>query len=390
MVNYVGKLCLAPMVRSGELPNRIMSLKYGADLVWSPEIVDRKLIQTRRVVNEEIKTVDYVVDSPHGAKLVFRTFPELEAGKLILQLGSSDPDLAVQAAEKVIKDVDGIDLNCGCPKSFSTHSGMGAALLSTPELLCSVLRDLVQKVGIPNQKPISCKIRLLDDLEATRSLVDQICETGIANLTIHCRQRAMRNRQEPIWHYLSEIIPRVQSKGISVVINGNLQSKADLCSLQDLFNNKDIGGMIAEAAEANPSVFSDSPLTQDKLISEFYGITKTYGDVFAGSKFMMLNQIPGRSPFYRQIAQTRTYEDMEKIVHEIQNDKEDKFIHKILNKDLQKQRCVNGEEFAAHMVLRKEVMQRLVGNNKRIAVESGGESSKRSKLNETKSAMVAV
>lgn len=43
MVNYVGKLCLAPMVRSGELPNRIMSLKYGADLVWSPEIVDRKL-----------------------------------------------------------------------------------------------------------------------------------------------------------------------------------------------------------------------------------------------------------------------------------------------------------------------------------------------------------
>ena len=87
---------------------------------------------------------------------------------------------------------------------------------------------------------------------------------------------------------------------------------------------------------------------------------------------------------------TRTYEDMEKIVHEIQNDKEDKFIHKILNKDLQKQRCVNGEEFAAHMVLRKEVMQRLVGNNKRIAVESGGESSKRSKLNETKSAMVAV
>ena len=29
-----GKVVLAPMVRSGELPTRLLSLKYGADLVW--------------------------------------------------------------------------------------------------------------------------------------------------------------------------------------------------------------------------------------------------------------------------------------------------------------------------------------------------------------------
>jgi tRNA-dihydrouridine synthase 2 len=33
-VDYRGKIVLAPMVRSGELPNRLLSLKYGADLVW--------------------------------------------------------------------------------------------------------------------------------------------------------------------------------------------------------------------------------------------------------------------------------------------------------------------------------------------------------------------
>ena len=33
-VDYRGKVVLAPMVRSGELPTRLLALHYGADLVW--------------------------------------------------------------------------------------------------------------------------------------------------------------------------------------------------------------------------------------------------------------------------------------------------------------------------------------------------------------------
>ena len=33
-VDYRGKIVLAPMVRSGELPSRLLALQYGADLVW--------------------------------------------------------------------------------------------------------------------------------------------------------------------------------------------------------------------------------------------------------------------------------------------------------------------------------------------------------------------
>lgn len=33
-VDYRGKVVLAPMVRSGELPSRLLALEYGADLVW--------------------------------------------------------------------------------------------------------------------------------------------------------------------------------------------------------------------------------------------------------------------------------------------------------------------------------------------------------------------
>ena len=37
-VDYRGKVVLAPMVRSGELPSRLLALKYGADLVWGKSL----------------------------------------------------------------------------------------------------------------------------------------------------------------------------------------------------------------------------------------------------------------------------------------------------------------------------------------------------------------
>lgn len=41
-VDYRGKVVLAPMVRSGELPSRLLALKYGADLVWGKTWTKRK------------------------------------------------------------------------------------------------------------------------------------------------------------------------------------------------------------------------------------------------------------------------------------------------------------------------------------------------------------
>lgn len=46
--DYRGKIVLAPMVRSGELPSRLLALHYGADLVWGkfvPSIVTFFLVR---------------------------------------------------------------------------------------------------------------------------------------------------------------------------------------------------------------------------------------------------------------------------------------------------------------------------------------------------------
>ena len=83
-VDYRGKVVLAPMVRSGELPTRLLSLKYGADLVWGmssfrsymicsdfevgPETVDKSLIGTTRIINPFTQTVDFIRRSNKGSQ----------------------------------------------------------------------------------------------------------------------------------------------------------------------------------------------------------------------------------------------------------------------------------------------------------------------------------
>ena len=63
----------------------------------------------------------------------------------------------------VVDDVDGIDINMGCPKSFSLKGGMGAALLTQPEKIKDILTSLVKAVG--SRIPVTCKIRIFNDTE---------------------------------------------------------------------------------------------------------------------------------------------------------------------------------------------------------------------------------
>lgn len=50
-LNYENKTCLAPMVRVGTLPMRLLALDYGADIVYSEELIDWKFLRSIRKVN---------------------------------------------------------------------------------------------------------------------------------------------------------------------------------------------------------------------------------------------------------------------------------------------------------------------------------------------------
>lgn len=314
---------MAPMVRSGECPSRLLALKYGADLVWGPETVDKALIGTTRRHNSQTNTIDFSRMSSNGVKnpasdknqresVIYRLHPAREGRKLIYQIGTADPITAVQAAKLIARDVAGIDVNAGCPKPFSTKGGMGAALLKTPDKLCAILRALVKEVGEPHEIGISVKIRLLDTPEETGHLVRSLCATGITGLTIHCRTTPMRPRERAIRAQLRMITETCHDAGVACLMNGDVTSRDEAIALMKEYDAD--GAMIATAAETNSSVFRaefDGGLASwEEVVREYVKTSLEVHNRWGNTKYLLGQMIPGKHSAYKKMMATKSYTDI--------------------------------------------------------------------------------
>ncbi|KAI0275475.1 hypothetical protein BC834DRAFT_947463 [Gloeopeniophorella convolvens] len=330
--DYRNGVMLAPMVRSGALPTRLFALKHGAKLVWGPEMVDKAMLHAERVVDRKLhllfnifaRICSYPSIAVSGTisyngkqeRAMFTCHP-VEKPYLIFQIGSADPELAVQAARLVMDDVSGVELNCGCPKPFSTHSGMGAALLTNPDLLCSILTALRKE--LPLHISVSAKIRLLPTQEDTFALVERIVNTGINCLTIHCRTRNMRPRERALIHRLEEIVDFVKGLGrdVAVIENGDCTGYDDARRIRATTGADSV--MIATAAEANPTVFSPTPLTdlESTFIIPYLRLCK-YLDNYWGSTKFCISQFKGRKTANKALREAvikaKGYSDLDSIV----------------------------------------------------------------------------
>lgn len=324
-VDYRGKVVLAPMVRSGELPSRLLALHYGADLVWGPETVDRSMIGTTRKINPRTSCIEWTRPrsnnamepiGPQTETVMYRVDPRREKDKLIYQIGTANPDLAVQAATLVAADVSGIDLNAGCPKPFSTSGGMGAALLRTPDLLASILRALVEKVGKVYEIGISVKIRLLETPEQTESLVRKLCSTGITGLTIHCRTTPMRPRQRAIRDQLRMIGSVCAEHGVACIMNGDVKNRDQAVQLAAEYGVD--GAMIATAAESNSSAFRSADqgglAPWREVVEEYLQYAMSVENKWRNTKFLLGQLIPGKEACHKAVSMSKSHEECFKIL----------------------------------------------------------------------------
>ncbi|KAK4230529.1 tRNA-dihydrouridine(20) synthase [NAD(P)+] [Podospora fimiseda] len=318
-VDYRQKIVLAPMVRSGELPSRLLALHYGADLVWGPETVDHSMIGTTRRVNPRTDMIEFTREpSNNNAKasaqkspesIIYRLDPVREAKKLIFQIGTSDPDRAVAAAKLVARDVAGIDVNAGCPKPFSTSGGMGAALLRTPDKLVAILENLVKHIVPEFQIGISVKIRLLETAPETEALVRRLVKTGITGLTIHCRTTPMRPREKAIRGQLKMIADVCREAGVACLVNGDVENRDHGLELAKEFGCD--GAMIATCAEKNPSCFRSKEAggmeTWREAVEKYLRFAMEVENKMANTKFMLTQMVPGREGVYKQMQGCRSY-----------------------------------------------------------------------------------
>ncbi|KAL1338559.1 hypothetical protein AAHE18_10G219800 [Arachis hypogaea] len=239
-MDYNNKLVLAPM---GTLPLRLLAAQYGADITYGEEIIDHKILKCERRVNELIGTTDFVEKGTEG--VVFRTCDQ-ERNRVVFQIGTSDAVRALSAAQLVAKDVAAIDVNMGCPKSFSVHGGMGSALLSKPDLIHDILTTLRRNLSTP----VTCKIRLLKSPNDTVELARRIEKTGVSALAVHGRKVPDRPRDPAKW---SEIADIVSALSIPVIANGDVFEYNDIQRIKSATGAASV--MVARGALWNASVF---------------------------------------------------------------------------------------------------------------------------------------
>ncbi|XP_051975634.1 tRNA-dihydrouridine(20) synthase [NAD(P)+]-like [Xyrauchen texanus] len=306
MANSVGRLCfqnktiLAPMVRVGTLPMRLLALDYGADIVYCEELIDLKMAQCERVVNDVLETVDFIAPDE---RVMFRTCSK-EKEHVVFQMGTADPERALTVAKLVENDVAAVDVNMGCPKEYSTKGGMGSALLSDPEKIESILNTLVNGIS----KPVTCKIRILPTLEDTVDLVKRIEKTGVAAIAVHGRMKEERQRHPLHCDYIQAV---VESVSIPVIANGGSLDLVKTFEDIEIFRNSTGASsvMLARAAMWNPSIFcQQGVLSIEKVMEEYIKYAVRYDNNPFNTKYCLCQMLRDRveSPFGKQLHAAQT------------------------------------------------------------------------------------
>ncbi|XP_076863728.1 tRNA-dihydrouridine(20) synthase [NAD(P)+]-like isoform X4 [Brachyhypopomus gauderio] len=278
-LGFHNKIILAPMVRVGTLPMRLLALDYGADIVFCEELIDIKMARCRRIVNDVLKTVDFVAPDD---RVMFRTCAT-EKDRVVFQMGTADPERALAVALLVENDVAAVDVNMGCPKEYSTKGGMGSALLSNPDRIEAILTTLVR----------GCS------------------ETATTCVSL-LRMKEERPRHPVHCDYIRAI---AESVSIPVIASGG--------SLDLIKTNEDIetfrketgasSVMLARAAMWNPSIFrSQGALSVDEAMKEYIKYAVRYDNNTFNTKYCLCQMLRDRveSPMGKRLHAAQTNEEI--------------------------------------------------------------------------------
>uniref|UniRef100_A0A3P9JMH6 Dihydrouridine synthase 2 n=1 Tax=Oryzias latipes TaxID=8090 RepID=A0A3P9JMH6_ORYLA len=262
---------LAPMVRVGTLPMRLLALDYGADVVYCEELIDIKMAQCRRVVNDVLDTVDFVAPDD---RVMFRTCRK-EKERVVFQMG-----------------------------------GMGAALLSDPDKIEAILRKLVSGVSVP----VTCKIRILPTsclnmwtrwLGAKASAVESC---GQLLFSLCFRFKDERPRHPVHCDYIQAV-----ARAVSVPVIANGGSLDLVKAYEDIEEFRCATGaasvMLARAAMWNASVFrSQGLLPLERVMQEYLKYAIRYDNHAFNTKYCLCQMLRDKveSPLGKQVQAAQT------------------------------------------------------------------------------------
>ncbi|MFN7990869.1 MAG: tRNA-dihydrouridine synthase family protein [Candidatus Micrarchaeia archaeon] len=284
---------LSPIDGFSNLPFRLLCQKHGADAACVP------LVNSAAIIRNP-KKIDYVDAHPDERNIGVQV-----VGNMPEELG-----LSVRMIDEARPFISWFNINCGCPSVRTMESGGGSAMLAHPEKIARSVAEIRKSTD----KPVSVKIRIKDDLEATAGLCRMLEEAGAHSIIIHGRTAKQGYSGRADWELIKALKERLS---VPVIGNGDIASAREGVEL--VAKGYCDSYMVGRAVMANPLFFSGkSPGNLEervRLIEDYISLHRKYlGEPevrdlrLKAASFM--NGVPGASAVRNRICRSKSVAEL--------------------------------------------------------------------------------